>query len=91
MLLIIKRRYPTHIYHMSLNPIVLFPSPLSTQPSLTLYLTLNSDKQQITQKALNADVIHTDRHSGSARIAATAAPSLSTAPTFGIFVFNMSF
>ena len=86
MLLIIKRRYPTHIYHMSLNPIVLFPSPLSTQPSLTLYLTLNSDKQQITQKALNADVLHTERQSRSARFAATPAASLSPAPKIGIFV-----
>jgi hypothetical protein len=31
-------------------------------PTHTPSLTVSSDKQQITQKALNADVLHTDRH-----------------------------
>ena len=31
--------------------------------SHTPSLTVNSNKQQITHKALNADVLHTDRHS----------------------------
>jgi len=59
-------------------------------PSRPLYLTLNSDKQQITLKALKADVLHTGRHSGCACIAAITAASLATAPTFGNFVFKMS-
>ena len=39
-----------------------FLPPLS-QP-LPLYLNFNSDKQQITHKALHSDVLHTARHSG---------------------------
>ena len=46
-------------------------------------LTLNSNKQQITQKALNSDVLHTDRHSGCVCNAATAAARLSPGPKFG--------
>jgi hypothetical protein len=63
---------------------------LTSTHALPLYLTVNSDKQQITQTALKADVLHTDRHSAFAHIAATPAASHETAPTFGIIGFNMS-
>ena len=57
--------------------------------SITIHLNLKSDKKQITNKTLNADELHTDRHSGSAHIAATPAASLSATIKFVIFVFKM--
>ena len=64
---------------------------LSLYPhSFPLYLTVNSDKKQVTHKALNADVLHTDRHSGCVFITATPAARLSTTPTFGFFIQNVS-
>jgi hypothetical protein len=52
-------------------------------------LTLISNTQKITQKSLNSDVLHTDRHSGSVRIAVIAAVTLSPRLNFGIFVFKI--
>jgi hypothetical protein len=55
-----------------------------------MYLALNSDKQEVAQGVLRADVLHNVRHSICACIAATPAASLSKTPTLGNFVFNVS-
>ena len=57
--------------------------------SITIHLNLKSDKKQISNKTLNADDLHTDRHSGIARIEATPAAILSATIKFEIFVFKM--
>jgi hypothetical protein len=88
MLLLIKRHHPNHICHISFLP--LYPQPI------TLYPTVSSDKQPISQGDIKTDVLHTDRHADCAYIEVTPAASLSTAPTFvsaqffGTFVFKIS-
>jgi len=46
-----KRRYSSYICHICF--LLLYPQPI------TLYINLKSDKQQITQKSLNPDILHT--------------------------------
>jgi len=74
--LLIKRLHHKHMYHMCFLP-------LYTQ-SLGLHLTVKSDKQQITQNAPNADVLHTEGDIDRAYAATNLAISPSLTLNFGI-------